>query len=349
MQVPNNNANEHQNNDLHNIQGDELVVQQRRWIMAWNYMGAASQLGGTASTAPAGFFGWSGVDKNEYGNADPGDHSGLLQTWLDGQEEFTVVGLLRVLQKILHEILQQSFTQPNEYLTNLAYHAAPGPTAMIFCLTNAFVEAEATLDLLRDGRAVCKSWARDPNAPGALPGTAASQNALDGVSFSLLALEEGGIATLDENLHLALAAAQRCNKYMDQLLEWIEQQFQAVDAYLNTHLLKTHRAILLEKYRYIDPEPGAAPYNILKAQQILERVMPFTEQQVASALCDVRSLLLQWTTALWGEPIVLTESLGSHIEDQGPSLYRQNDSSGEETVSVSSHRRRRAHAAFDGD
>ena len=115
-----------------------------------------------------------------------GDHSGLLQTWLDGQaddfmalmqrqqpppttrtdddptrepqpsscppptsptpttattlqpldsnapwfsvaanfeEEFTVVGLLRVLQKILHEILQQSFTQPNEYLTNLAYHA----------------------------------------------------------------------------------------------------------------------------------------------------------------------------------------------------------------------------------
>ncbi|CAE7530834.1 unnamed protein product [Symbiodinium microadriaticum] len=272
-------------------------------------------------SSPAPVFGWSGVDKNEYGNADPGDHSGLLQTWLDGQEEFTVVGLLRVLQKILHEILQQSFTQPNE----------PRPRWRVW------------FNIIETSPATPRKRATPSR------GTAASQNALDGVSFSLLALEEGGIATLDENLHLALAAAQRCNKYMDQLLEWIEQQFQAVDAYLNTHLLKTHRAILLEKYRYIDPEPGAAPYNILKAQQILERVMPFTEQQVASALCDVRSLLLQWTTALWGEPIVLTESLGSHIEDQGPSLYRQNDSSGEETVSVSSHRRRRAHAAFDGD
>ena len=170
--------------------------------------------------------------------------------------EVTVSGLLRLLQKILHEMLQQSFSLPNEYLTpattspssrapmssNYDHQAAiggkprpsrcvPGPTAMIFCITNAFVEAEATLQslaqhhheptrrhlvkelrraeaLLQDGRAIFKSWSRDPNAPGALPGTAASQNALDGVNFSFLALEEGGVANLDESLRAAWAAAQ---------------------------------------------------------------------------------------------------------------------------------------------
>ncbi|CAE7248998.1 hypothetical protein AK812_SmicGene13783 [Symbiodinium microadriaticum] len=171
-----------------------------------------------------------------------------------------------------------SFTLPNEYLTSLAYHACyyvsklqstndknlqpatsagegpaspgtTGPTAMVFCITNTFVEAEAALEslahhhdelpkghlikelqraeaLLKDGRAIFKSWARDPNAPGALPGTAASQNALDGIDWSFLALEEGGVATLDAVLHDAWLATQRCNKYMDELLAWIEQQFQ---------------------------------------------------------------------------------------------------------------------------
>ena len=160
--------------------------------------------------------------------------------------EFTVSGLLRLLQKILHEMLQQTFAMPNEYITHLAYHScyyisklmstndrqlqrqeqgdAPsaandlGPTAMVFCITNPFVEAEAALDslvqhqrdlprrhllkelrraeaLLKDGRAIFKSWSRNPNAPGALPGTAASQNALDGVDFSFLASEEGGSPT----------------------------------------------------------------------------------------------------------------------------------------------------------
>ncbi|CAE7238876.1 unnamed protein product, partial [Symbiodinium necroappetens] len=161
--------------------------------------------------------------------------------------DFTVEGLLRLLQKILHEMLQQSFALPSDYLTSLAYHAcyymsklqstnerhlqqsghagvnpeppqAAGPTAMVFCITNA---------LLQDGRAIFKSWARDPQAPGALPGTAASQNALDGVSWAFLAIEEGGVATLDEALQNAWQATQRCNKYMDELLAWIEKQFQA--------------------------------------------------------------------------------------------------------------------------
>ena len=375
-------------------------------------------------------------------------------------EEFTVAGLLRVLQKILHEILQQSFSQPNEYLTTLAYHAcyyvsklqsqndrrpqqgpqgadpnnvmSPGPTSMVFCLTNSFIEAETTLaslvqhyrdlprrhlqkelqraeDLLRDGRAVCKSWARDPNAPGALPGTAASQNALDGVSFSLLALEEGGLASLEESLQIALAATQRCNNYMDELLAWIEMQFQAShkegspspkkrkteqatgsgcppqytttqpeladgrDAKppLRRRQGDPHPEIPVPPRRPLQaepaqspraavvPEPGAAPYNILKAQHILETVMPFTEQEVASALCDVHSLLAQWTTSLWGEPIVLTDSLENNDQNGNPQQLAGHGhtadlpptmatgSSDDETASVSSHRRRRAHAAFD--
>ena len=124
---------------------------------------------------------------------------------------------------------------------------------MVFCITNAFVEAEAALDslvqnqrelprrhllkelrraeaLLKDGRAIFKSWARNPNAPGALPGTAASQNALDGVDFSFLASEEGGVANLDESLRLAHAAAQRCSHYMEQLLDWIQGHFSEVNA-----------------------------------------------------------------------------------------------------------------------
>ena len=376
------------------------------------------------------------------------------------QGEYTVSGILQLLQKILHELLQQSFAQPNEYLTNLAYHAcyylsklastnerqlqptpegdnpnhaaALGPTAMVFCITNAFVEAEATLDslfrnhrdlprrhlekelrrvenLLRDGRAVFKSWARDPNAPGALPGTAASQNALDGVSFSFLSIEEGGIASLEENLQLALAAAQRCNQYMDQLLAWIQQQFhdsnqrgspppkkrrteQASSSDCPPHFVPNggdewrlplsrgsdapqdrdevprppHRAVggpaagrrqpepalPRRDLQGQGPEPGAAPYNILKAQQTLERVMPFTEQQIATALQEVHSLLSQWTTALWGEPIALCDSFEDDCTTTGappsgelaPTLPA--DASDQETVSIDSHRRRRMHAAF---
>ena len=373
--------------------------------------------------------------------------------------DFTVSGLLRLLHRVLHEILQQSFSHPNEYLTNLAYHAcyylsklqstndrqtyemssgsfpaqtAPGPTAMVLCITNSFVEAEATLDslvqnhrelprrhlekelrraegLLRDGRAIFKSWARDPNAPGALPGTAASQNALDGVSFSHLSIEEGGIASLEENLQLALAATQRCSTYMNQLLEWIETHFQdGIDkGSPSPKKRKVEKASgsdnppCFEKADGDDgeplqpnkslqpqmgmrpqcpdlpaparrheqrdpglphgatggPEPGAAPFNILKAQQVLEGIMPFTEQQVAASLQEVHSLLSQWTTALWGEPIVLTDSLESTTlerpeaagappqADIEPTMPI--DSDGDETVSVCSHRRRRLHAAFD--
>ena len=369
--------------------------------------------------------------------------------------DFTVQGLLRLLQKILHEMLQQSFTVPNDYLTSLAYHAcyyvsklqstneanlqsttstggcpappaAAGPTAMVFCITNSFVEAEAALEslahhhdelprrhltkelqraeaLLRDGRAIFKSWARDPNAPGALPGTAASQNALDGIGWSFLAVEEGGTATLDEVLHDAWLATQRCNKYMDELLAWIEQQFQdstgrgspspkrrrteRPSGSLSNPIFANetpggdpapHRRERAEPCAVpvpphaqpqrdpaaphqasCGPEPGAAPYNILRAQQILEGVLPFTEQQVASALQEAQAHLLQWTTGLWGEPIVLTDSAESHGHTVKPPYEEDNQgtraegvlpptlpaaNSSDDASTVASHRRRRLHA-----
>ena len=357
------------------------------------------------------------------------------------QGDFTVSGLLHVLQKIAHEMLQQTFGLPNEYLTHLAYHscyylsklqstndrhlqhreqgdrpygADPGPTAMVFCITNAFVEAEATLEslvqnqhelprrhllkelrrteaLLKDGRTIFKSWARNPNAPGALSGTAASQNALDGVDFSFLASEEGSVASLDESLRTAWAATQRCNQYMNQLLDWIQGQFheagtQGSPSPKKRRVEQPTGSDSKPKYER-DPrelpeqareppqhdsavshqsphlvEPGAAPYNILRAQQLLEAVMPFTEQEVATSLQQVHSLLRQWTTGLWGEPIVLSDSLdtgvGDHAtaaDDQGasPSCLEgthpatlPTGNSSEETISAESHRRRRLHAHF---
>ena len=376
--------------------------------------------------------------------------------------EFTVSGLLRVLRKILHEMLQQTFNVPNEYLTHLAYHSCyyisklqstseqqllqreqgetpiegggQGPTAMVFCITNAFIEAEAALEslvqhqqelprrhllkelhraeaLVKDGRAVFKSWARNPNAPGALPGTAASQNALDGIDFAFLASEEGGTATLDESLQLALGAAQRCNRYMEELLQWIQSRFQDMslqgspspkkrrleqpsgsDCQPAFHAeaegksrtaeertgLGTHRPLPVpalpvpaQARGQQDPglphrdcnglEPGAAPYNILKAQQLLEAVIPFTEQEVATSLHDIHSLLSQWTTGLWGEPIVLTDSLeptaATAAEPNNQEATRASTgglipataptgNSSDESETVASHRRRRHHAQF---
>ena len=80
--------------------------------------------------------------------------------------------------------------------------------------------------------------------------------------------------------------------------------------------------------------------------------MPFTEQEVATTFQEVHSLLLQWTTALWGEPIVLTDSAESNAQagdfqadaQEGalpPTLPAR--SSCEETETVESHRRRRLH------
>ena len=87
--------------------------------------------------------------------------------------------------------------------------------------------------------------------------------------------------------------------------------------------------------------------------------MPFTEQEVATSLQEVHSLLFQWTSSLWGEPIVLTDNLGN--EEPGaathpphevgqealPTIPAGNSSDDADTVTGDSHRRRRLHALFD--
>ena len=109
-------------------------------------------------------------------------------------------------------------------------------------------------------------------------------------------------------------------------------------------------------------EPGAAPYNILRAQELLEAVMPFTEQEVAVSLQEVHSLLYQWTTGLWGELITLSDSLESTagtgtmavrapgtttpaMDDALPPTLCSGNSS-DDTATIESHRRRRVHAQF---
>ena len=68
--------------------------------------------------------------------------------------------------------------------------------------------------------------------------------------------------------------------------------------------------------RLPDQRPGASdaavhgeatPYQVLKAQQILERLMPFLEQQSATIAGEAHGLLFAWTTALWGRPILLAD------------------------------------------
>ena len=55
----------------------------------------------------------------------------------------------------------------------------------------------------------------------------------------------------------------------------------------------------------------ATPYQILRAQQILEKLMPFLDQQAAATLSEAHALLFGWITALWGRPILLVDTEGA--------------------------------------
>ena len=278
--------------------------------------------------------------------------------------------------------------------------------------------------LVKEGRAFLKSWANDPEAPGALPGTAATQNTLDGIDWAHLAAEEGGVANLEEALKTAADAAQRSNKFMMELVEWLNQKFTASategspspkrprrelasgsaqfprfreaetarerdrdpDAHRepelrprgelpggHAHVLRARVPPLLPgQHQGLPPLPNsrgeggdATPYQILRAQQILEGALPFLEQEVAATIAEAHSLLFSWTTALWGSPIVMVNQTGVgmspdsaaetvpwHVpgEDAGGTYPDTVDTADEErTWSQTSHRRRRMHAAMADD
>ena len=70
--------------------------------------------------------------------------------------------------------------------------------------------------MLEESRLFHKKWAKDPTAPGALPGLAASGNAIDAITFAALATEEGGISTMGEAISVAHQATSRCAGYMEE-------------------------------------------------------------------------------------------------------------------------------------
>ena len=131
----------------------------------------------------------------------------------------------------------------------------------------------------------------------------------------------------------------------------------------------------------------ATPFQILRAQQLLERLLPFLEQDTAAIVSEAHGLLFSWTTALWGSPILLVDNDTQHFanvmdpgdihtapepeldspgramnvvdsgEEPRPSMSQEatqifwapspNDSA-ELLARQSSHRRRRLHAHFFG-
>ena len=60
----------------------------------------------------------------------------------------------------------------------------------------------------------------------------------------------------------------------------------------------------------------ATPLMILQAREILKKIMPFAEQEMALHLNEAYGLLEQWTVGLWGHPIQLVDSLESNRDDQ---------------------------------
>ena len=282
--------------------------------------------------------------------------------------------------------------------------------------------------LLKEGRSLLKSWANDPEAPGALAGTAATRNTLDGIDWALLAAEEGGVANLDEALKIAAAAAQRSNGFMMELLQWLQGKLAAKEPEGSPSPKRARRELAsgstqrprfreqddqdqaerrphgqdpglrreperplphptqnnrpmeggraLRELRQAHPLPltgrttgDATPYQVLRAQQIIEGILPFLEQEVAATLSEAHSLLFSWTSALWGEPVMLvasedtgenspnstTETLPWHpAHPQGdPPLelgcVGANVTQPDDTCSQTSHRRRRMHAAMEED
>ena len=117
----------------------------------------------------------------------------------------------------------------------------------------------------------------------------------------------------------------------------------------------------------------ATPYQVLKAQQILERLLPFLEQQPAAIAAEAHGLLFAWTTALWGRPILLvdtndSEAFGAGVEAEAPAAPHRGatmaaleaptqafwapsprsmpQSESHDLARQHSHRRRRLHAAL---
>ena len=227
-------------------------------------------------------------------------------------------------------------------------------------------EASRLEQMLKDAKQVLTAWGRDPAAPGAHEGVASIRNAIDALDWLHLAVEEGGVAQIEETLEQALQAIRRTRGYMDSLIVWLRARFldnvgspakkrkssqQDQETQQQQALPERHVGLPQQESRPLpqqDPRQlhhgleqpplhehdrgqssgsqdrgqigESTPYDIVRAQQILQQIMPFAEQEVAQHLARAHSLLERWTTSLWGHPIQLVDSAPTEHEEQGTEL-----------------------------
>ena len=228
-----------------------------------------------------------------------------------------------------------------EAIGNLEWQHRDLPDRAIYkeiaLLTQAILEAKQ----------IFLAWKKDPQAPGAPEGAAAVRHALDALEWTNLVVSEGSVAQTSEYLAVARHAVRRSAGYMTTLIEWIQRRPHQHDEQMGEkrrrleekptgsnqapafatnsarpplreprlHRLPPERPPQHDRdqhgLRGAAPEESgeAAPFDVLKAQDILKKVVPFVEQEVAVQLNEALSHLVQWTPALWGHPIQLVESL----------------------------------------
>ncbi|CAE7818526.1 unnamed protein product [Symbiodinium sp. CCMP2592] len=169
---------------------------------------------------------------------------------------------------------------------------------------------------------------QDSNWAQALAGL---KNACTQATFLDLAIEERGLALIREALEALLVTVDRTAAYLDHYIVTMSPTNNVPE---RGGIARGARELPQQAVfrRLQDPSqlpaaPGApaqtdparghlhdstqgdsTPSQILRAQQILERIMPFLEQEVAAQLAEAHGLLFAWTAVLWGSPIFLLEN-----------------------------------------
>ena len=137
----------------------------------------------------------------------------------------------------------RDFGQQGRFVKKSSVQAVPniGLTDTVLSVRIPIIEAEATLAriavnhealpqchvqgeltrvevLLKHAEGILKHQASDLEAPELFPGIAAVRNTLNRIDWTLLAVEEGGVANIEEALQIAAAAAKQSKKFTEDLL-----------------------------------------------------------------------------------------------------------------------------------
>ena len=231
-----------------------------------------------------------------------------------------------------------------------------------------------------------------PHWHEALAGVRNAANEADAVS---LAIEEGGVASTHMAVTALLEAVDRTTTYLDRMLADMAKEHRgqlpqkrqegphlelppplrrrlpsrdlpAVHPHsqppavpVPPEVPAVHERRLPPQYQHGEAASNtgdATPYQVLKAQQILERLLPFLEQEAAATLSEAHSLLFRWTSALWGEAVLLVEEEVTQEGGTSPgfadttpptqSFWAASPGKRPPVARQESHRRRRLHAAL---